>query len=217
VFADSPVLVNVVLEKSFIPIGFDDNDKVQVVVTGTFSNACYRVGPYQVQTDRENRKVHIRQSAYLYPGWCLQIMIPFTQVIDIGLLPSGEYTVGDATNGNVLGKLPVTVAKSQGADDFLYAPVTDAFIQITSDKPILTLKGNFTDRCMQLKKTVVHYYPDIIVVQPIVEMSEDTSLCGHDLIRFQRETVLSTALKGNYLLHVRSVDGQAINKIVEFP
>ena len=88
------------IQKMFVPTGFDDNDKVQVTVTGEFPNTCYRVGPYHSKVDDKARVITIIQSAYAFPTICLDILIPFTQVIDVGFVPAGDYTVVDSSTGN---------------------------------------------------------------------------------------------------------------------
>ncbi|NBW99597.1 hypothetical protein EBR03_08505, partial [bacterium] len=50
VFADTnpnaPKTVETALTKAYIPLGFDDNDRIQIAVAGTFKNTCYKVGPH---------------------------------------------------------------------------------------------------------------------------------------------------------------------------
>ena len=84
-----PRIVDMELNKAYIPIGFDDNDNVQVMVTGVFNNTCYRVGPTTVHVDETTKTIQIRQSAYDYGFECLQIELPFAQVVNIGLVPAG--------------------------------------------------------------------------------------------------------------------------------
>jgi len=215
-FADGgPQIVNVELNKSYIPIGFDDNDRGQVVVAGMFPNSCYKVGPYRVVLDEVNKTLAIAQTALLYQGQCIQVLVPFTQTIDIGILREGSYAIKDHFSGKALGAMPVARAKVTEADDFLYAPVTDAQVQTEEGKSTLYLQGNFTDRCTHLKDVVVSYYDDVLVVQPIAEHIA-TNDCGHQMIRFQYEMPLKEGLTGSRLVHVRVMDGQAINRIAEF-
>ncbi len=215
--ASEPKVVNVALEKSFTPIGFDDNDRVQVTVAGMFPSGCYRVGPYFFETDLVNQTISIRQTAYFYPSECLQVLVPFSQVINLNFVREGTFTLKDAVSGKELGKLPVSRAKTTQADDYLYAPVTDASIRMDGGKSYLDLKGNFTSRCMKIKDVVVNYFKDVVVVQPIAEFIGTPHNCGHEMIRFAFEAPLNDGLSGTQLLHVRVQDGQAINRIVEFP
>src|SRR5262245_14379881 len=89
--ADAPQIVDVSLGRSFVPIGFDNNDKVQVTVAGIFPDSCYKVGEYRTQVDDATQTIFIQQSAYRYGGECLPVTVPFTQVVDLGILREGNY------------------------------------------------------------------------------------------------------------------------------
>src|SRR4051812_16291397 len=101
--ATAPQLVPIEIQSAYLPAGFDSNDKVQVVVDGWFPNSCYKVGPYKLTVDPSNHRVMVQQFAYKYSGICLEVMTPFYQVIDVGLLNSSVYNVTDGTSGRVLG------------------------------------------------------------------------------------------------------------------
>ena len=214
--ASEPETVEVPLIKAFVPIGFDDNDRAQAMVTGILPDTCYRVGPYQTDIDVVKKTVSVRQMAYHYPGICLDVIIPFAQVTEWGMLKDGNYKVFDSVSGKMLGQMPINRAKVSEADDYLYAPVADAFIREAGGKHLLSLNGAFSTRCMKLKEVKIHYYPEVVVVQPIAEMLESRD-CKTEKVRFQYEAPLKEGLNGTALLHVRSIDGQAINKLVEFP
>lgn len=213
--AGEPQIVSVALEKSYTPIGFDDNDKVQVTVTGTFPSSCYKVGAAQTKIDKEKKTVQIWQSAYKYGGICLQMRVPFTQVVDVGLVDQGNYAFIDGPTGRALGKLMVERSSHAGPDDFLYLPVRDAFlINGPQTRKSLMLTGTLYDRCTEVQEIKVSYYPEVIVVQPIAKHTGELR-CEPTKTGFTRVVELDPDLKGTYLLHVRSMDGQAINKIVE--
>lgn len=214
--ASLPEVIPVRIDKSYVPVGFDDNDKVQVTIAGVFPNNCFKVGPYRTHVDAARKRIYVEQSAYRYQGVCLQVLVPFTQTIELGIVREGTYSVRDALTGKKLGDLPVNRAKTDSPDDFLYAPISDAYVALDGAGYRMTLKGTFTDRCMRLKEVKVSYYKDVVVVQPIAEMIGTPHNCGHELVRFQHEEILQDGLKGTYLLHVRSMEGQAINKLVEF-
>jgi len=214
-----PEKVNVPLSKAFIPVGFDSNDRVQVTVEGTFPNTCYKVGPYSVQKDESAKAIRIQQTAYKYTGTCLMVQVPFVQTIEMGLLREGGWAIIDAGSEVNLGTLPVEVAKTESPDEFLYAPVGEAnvFKDPTTNKTSLGLNGTFTDRCTTLKEVRVQYYPGVVVVLPIAEHNVAGRECGPQMTRFTHTLELKDGLEGVALLHVRSMNGQAINKVVEFP
>lgn len=211
-----PNTVNIALKKAFIPSGFDDNDRSQIAVEGLFPNTCYRVGPHAIKVDEAYKTVTIQQQAYLYGGMCLQMFVPFTQVIDLGLLSDGKYKILDAESGASLGSLDVAKSKNLGPDDFLYAPITDAYVtfQPSVKTNTLVLTGNFGDRCSDFEEIKVLYQDQVVVVQPVVKRTTENP-CTPQPTRFLKTVELKQGVQGIHLLHVRSLNGQAINKMVD--
>lgn len=209
-----PTTVNVPLDRVFTPIGFDDNDRTQVAVEGLFANTCYRVGPHAVKVDDVKHTISIQQQAYYYGGVCLQMMVPFTQVIDIGLLRGGSYTIVDDKSKKELGVLPIAKSTNVGQDDFLYAPITDAYIinDAKNKRNSLVLTGSFSDRCSELQDVKVLYQDHVLVVQPIMKRTER---CEPVKTRFMKVVELEKEIHGMYMLHVRSLNGQAVNRLLD--
>jgi hypothetical protein len=211
-----PVLQKVQLTYVYAPVGFDNNDRTQIVVQGTFPNSCYRIGPYKLAVDDSKKTVTVTQQAYYYgQGICIQMPVPFSQTIQVGILREGAFSVADGTSGTVLGKVVVTRATNPGPDDYLYAPIGDAYVsQLENGQNNLILSGNFSDRCSSFEDVKVAVNDRVIVVQPIIKRDSALS-CPAEKNRFQKVIPLSPTIKGLYLLHVRSLDGQAINKMVD--
>ncbi len=217
VWADnSPTLVSVEAARAFIPVGFDDNDIVQVTVTGVFPSNCYKVGPATAVVDPATLTIQVAQSAYFYGGICLPILVPFSQTINVGIAQPGTYQVQDKVTHRFLGQLSIARSNNSGPDDYLYAPITDAYVSNVDKQPTLFLNATFTDRCTTMKEIRILYQQDVIVVQPIVDRV-GSSRCGLEMARFQYTRPLAVGLQGTFLLHVRAMSGQAINKIVEIP
>lgn len=205
-----PTQTAVALQRVFVPEGFDDNDVTQVVVAGEFSDTCHKVGPTEVRV--EDGKIAVRQTAYKYTEQCHRTIVPFTQVVGLGLMRAGSYEIDDAATSSVLGKLTVATATTASADDFLYAPVVDADVARNE----VEIRGTFTDRCTKLTNVLVKASHDTIVVQPVVKRYGDAAHCEFQRVPFRVRRRLPTDLRrGMYLLHVRSMSGQAINKIVD--
>jgi len=209
-----PTLVDFPLDRSFVPIGFDDNDRAQVTVAGVFPDTCYRVAAVSAKLDEKQKKIFITQTAYHYTGICTRVFVPFASVVDLGIVGNGDYQLVDAASGKALGRLPVTRASHPGADDHMYALINDANVHNDGpSKKWLTLSGELPDRCSEFKEVQVHYYPETIVVQPIVKRIGE--LCAPYKTRFVKEVQLDSSLRGVQLLHVRSLSGQALNKLVD--
>lgn len=208
-----PTLVDIGLSRAYLPVGFDDNDRVQVVVSGSFNNACYKVGPHSVEVKATEKTILVHQQAYHYGGMCLQVVVNFNQVIELGILKSGTYTVIDAVTHEKLGVLPVKVASQPTSDDYLYAPVSIAYIN--EDQNAIVLQGAFTDSCTRIKDVLVDYQAHVIVVQPIVEQRKGPDCRGGDF-PFIHKVSLERQLPKPYLLHVRSMNGNSINVVIDY-
>lgn len=219
----TPTIINANVSQVFVPNGFDDNDNVEVIVHGHFKNSCYRVGSIYGTVDNETREVHIHAKAFLYQGdTCIEMAVPFTQSVKLGMLPAGNYTVkGGANDVN----LTVSHSTSTSPDDYLYAPVEQVEIERTTESfsvVNLKVKGTFpllAEGCMRLKEVRAFTSPDnVLVVLPISEIvtGED---CSNHTSAFQRSfehaQPLNINLADEVLVHVRVLNGQSLNRVVE--
>jgi len=215
--SNAPKTVQTALTKAYIPMGFDDNDRIQIAVAGTFKNTCYKVGPHALKVDAQNKTITVQQEAYLYSGVCLQMLVPFSQIIDVGIIPSGDYRVLDSQSGKELAQLNVNQGTNPGPDDYTYAPINDAYIfnDAETGKHLLALTGSFGDRCSDFEDIKVSVSNDVIIVQPVIARKADIS-CAPEKVRFLKTVELNEKVAhGMYMLHVRSLNGQAINKLVD--
>jgi len=208
----SPEVVPMAIKTAYIPRGFDSNDNIQIVVEGYLPNTCYRVGPHSFRLDSRSKTVSLQQYAYKYKGLCLMMTVPFTQVIELGLAETGQYKVVDLHYDTTLGNLPVKVATTTQADEYLYAPVENLEVDIKNLS--LEISGHFTNSCMRLRETKVDLEShNVVVVLPVAE-SVDSSGCKEGDFPFSGKVSLPILTEGRYLIHVRSLNGQAVNKLV---
>lgn len=221
--APAPTTVTVGLKQAYVPVGFDDNDRIQIAVSGVFRNTCFKMGPHALKVDTVKKEIRIQQQAYYYSGVCLQMFVPFNEIVDIGIVPPATYKLIDASSGTGLGSLEVKSSGNQpGPDDFLYAPVSDAYVvnNPESGKRLLALTGNFGDRCSDFSEIKINSIEEmkktgVMVVQPVIARNEEAD-CSHAKVRFLKTVELDANIPtGVYLLHVRSLNGQAVNKIVD--
>ncbi|MCB0405999.1 MAG: hypothetical protein KDD51_14550 [Bdellovibrionales bacterium] len=210
----NPTVQSVPIERAFFIQGFDDTDVAQVVIKGVFPNTCYQMGPTDLWVNHRENRVEIKQLAYLYEGNCLRVAVPFHQTIEVGVLPAASYQVVDTKEERSLGKLTIarTPEGGVGTDDYLYAPLQDAYISGVNRRPYLTLRGRFSNSCLKFSEIKIGFKNDVLIVQPIVEKKE-ASYCKEGNYPFTKKVRLSQKFKKEFLLHVRSMNGQAINKI----
>ncbi|MEZ4750959.1 MAG: hypothetical protein R3B54_10155 [Bdellovibrionota bacterium] len=212
-----PKVVETNLTGVRIPIGFDDNDRIQVVAEGAFYSSCYQLGPYKTEVDLASHTVKLLQSAYLYEGFCIEVEMEYTQVMELELLPAGDWKIVDGASGKLLGTLPVTRAthSGPGPDDYLYAPVDDVTLvqDELSGQPALVLAGTQSVSCLEIKDILMTVGKGVIVVQPVAFKRKDVE-CVAGKFPFQVTALVNeSATSGDYLVHVRAMNGQAINKM----
>jgi hypothetical protein len=215
-----PTQVLIVPERTFIPPGFDDNDQSQIVVSGNLINTCYRIGPTTAKVDPISKTISIAQTAYFFEGsWCLQVLVPYVEIIDLGLLPAGNYRIfstdqhGKEHPG---GKLPIAVSTTAAADDLLYASVDQAYLDTSvAGAPTLVLSGTLPGDCMAIQEVRVLYRAEnVIEVLPILEIKSGAT-CQQKPRPFEARVQLNARSGGSTLVHIRSMNGKAINRVFD--
>lgn len=211
-----PSVVDSNYHTGYIPDGFDTNDHVQMVGEGVYSNTCFRPASYDIKVNHAEKKVMLTPKAYKYDGMCLMMLVPYSQTIDLGILKAGRYEViqKDESSASKLGDVAIRVAANSSADDYLYAPISQAFFQQANGKSKLMLTGEFSNTCWKYVETRVDVQKNVIVVQPVSEMEEGVA-CIDKVVPFQKEIVMNGVPKGRYLLHIRSTNAKAVNNLID--
>ncbi len=236
-FADitPPQKVRIAPDKMFAPTGFDDNDNAQIVLSGAYPNTCYKAGQVSAEVDTNSHQIRVKNEAYFYDSsWCLFVMVPWMQTVNLGTVPAGEYEVLFEQDEGVAvapSKLGVSAATHSGADDYLYALVDEVSVEHAEDsrrtgdiktkahddkRHILTLQGSLPSSCAKLKEVrVVRKNADVFEVLPIIEVAQNV-ICQPVLRPFRTTVDLGRDVKGEALVHVRSLNGQAVNRVLKF-
>lgn len=209
-----PTPVVVPFQRAYVPEGFDSNDVVEFVVESAFPSTCYRPGIAGAAVHRAGRRVEIVSTAFLYTGACYDVMVPFSQTITLGPLEAGTYEIVQPGSRGPLGRLVVAPARGSEPDDFLYAPISQALFQPRGAGGDLVLTGAFPASCLTLSEVRVAVEPTAIVVQPIARM-DDSRTCVRGSFPFQKVVPLPPAPRGRYVLHVRSMNGNAVNSLID--
>ncbi len=210
----SPILTPVNFAKTYIPNGFDSNDNVQFVGEGKFSDSCFRHSETKVRVDQAQKKIFVSPTAFKYPGMCLQVILPFDRVVDVGLVPAGEYSVIQSSTGQSIGQLKVRGATTLEPDDHLYAPVSQAMVYSRESSHKVHLIGEFPLSCMRMKEVKLDVQPNVLVVQPIAELDLSRP-CLAGSFSYESQTEVGDMQPGRYLLHVRSMNGKATNTLFD--
>jgi hypothetical protein len=215
--ADDPVsgtLVAINAQASYVPVGFDDNDDVVVVLDGNLPDSCYKLSHTEILKDAATNKITVIQYARRYPGICLESLVPFSSESNLGVMPVGLFSV--ASPGALQEKLQVTEATSAGPDEFLYAPVDST--KVSFDETTGTyrgiLEGRFTNTCMRIKEVTVINSGKTLEVLPKMELVDAPNGCQTTEVPFSWTVDLPKEIsKGRHLMHVRSLNGKAVNKM----
>ncbi len=218
-----PSLVAAPVEKVFVPLGFDNNDNVEVVIHGHFPNTCFKIGPSTATVDAAAKTVTISAQAYQYSSLlCAQVLVPFIADISLGLMKEGEYTVTVVGFPDlVIAPLIVGVSTTSNPDDFLYAPAEQATLEKNAQGfDIVKIEGVYPYMfvgCMNIKEIKVSEAPgQVIVVQPIAEILDDQFCSPLSSKKFSLEKVIGFPLTSSeYLIHVRTLSGSSVNRFIE--
>ncbi|MEN9809421.1 MAG: hypothetical protein RLZZ488_988 [Pseudomonadota bacterium] len=214
------------VEKVFVPQGFDNNDNTEVIIQGRFPNACMKTGPVGAKIDTQNQVITLKPEVYVYRGEpCAQVVVPFTQRVTFGTLTAGTWKI-IVEDMPAINPLPLEVARARSAapDDFLYAPVEEVVLLPAgiSNRQKLVISGNWPQiqgrGCFSLKEIRTHLGADnTLVVQPIAELLP-AARCSSGSARkrvFQGSVVLDKPLNSDSLIHVRTLNGESLNKFFE--
>lgn len=216
------------VDKVFIPMGFDDNDNVEVIISGHLPNTCYRAGQAKYTIDEEKKSIVLDATVFNYSkanNVCFEVMTPFMFKVSVGILNSGKYNVVLKTPNPSQRKvetLDVTKSNSPQPDDYLYAPVQNiSGVQVSEDQIKVSLEGTFPYMlvgCMVMKDVMIHTKDGVVVVQPIAELissDEDERCVNQKNIRdFVVNRVVPYKLDSQTLLHVRVMNGLSVNQVM---
>lgn len=224
VLADEPGMPQLQVlmpEAVFAPQGFDNNDNSQLVLYGLLPDSCFRLGPAEFVVDPVASQVRLKSQVYSYQSdWCLPIITPFTQTVDLGILPASSFEIlveDELGKNHKMGLLPVQASANAGPDDFLYGQVDDAsFVPYGVGGGLLTIRGTLGGSCLAISEVKVFYHEAAksIEVLPIAaRLPQDE--CNRALPNFETQVEIRNAWNGSTLLHLRSQNGQSVNQVVQ--
>ena len=200
----------------YIPDGFDDNDQTLVVIEGSLASTCYQMTSPEIVRDPAAMTVAITAKANVNSGNCAPTPVPFNQEVDLGALSAGVWKVSVAGIDGVE-ELHVGRSSTTGPDDYIYAPVE----RVRAEKEPVTgawhisLRGKISVNCLEWKEARLLVQSRVLVVLPILEQTSPD--CLPSSVPFEREVTLPADLpEGRYLVHVRALNGRAINTVFDY-
>tara|TARA_B100000749_G_scaffold280896_1_gene280708 strand:- start:81019 stop:81741 length:723 start_codon:yes stop_codon:yes gene_type:complete len=218
--AGEPEIINEVPKHIYIPSGFDNNDNAQLVFEGEFTNSCYRTGVTNYFVNDNTKTITVENKVQFYSNqMCLMVIMHYKKELNLGVVEEGNYKVEFASSNGPnreMGVMNINPARTDSADDVLYAPVQSATYN-KADK-VLSLKGNFSNSCLRLENVITRRPAapnnNVIEVLPQAKLL-DAADCEAQLgdYPFTHAVSLENAGTGRVLVHIRSLNGQAVNLI----
>lgn len=202
-------LVGIHPSQVHVPLGFDSNDKVEVIVTGLLPDTCHRRPTGQVKLQGQDIIVDMKADKVSGRGvYCIKAMVPYMVSVPVGQMPEGSYNVMIETDHAKSHKLQVDSPSSASIDNFTYANVTN--VKKTQNGGLL-ISGEHPSNCMVLEKVEIipNETKDTMSVLPIVSKTGDE--CNLVMTPFSVEVPFNVATSGDVVFHVRKIDGTAIN------
>jgi hypothetical protein len=209
----------------FIPRkGFDDNDHVQFVLEGNLPSSCYTLGNADAKWDSKGKTVRVRQYAWRRTagpcgtGDLIEGPVPFTNEVSLGRLKSGIYQINFTQNRPEVGRrtFGVEAAPSTNIDNLSYAVVRNVIahdLNFENAEVQVEVTGLTTSSCLEPEKELrVEKQNDVFVILPV--QTQIQADCQPIKKEFSRKVNLGFLMQGQYLLHVRSMNGVAVNRTI---
>lgn len=207
-------IVGIGVDHIFVPLGFDSNDEVEIVVSGVLPSPCYEAPKVKFAIDGQK----IGLTAYAkYKGEgriCPRVVVPYSKRVEIGQLAHGVYSVffKNSRRSSEVERLLVKKAPKMSVDNFYYANVSETTIR-PSKKTVKVDYYRMND-CMRFDRLhPVFNGRDVVSLLPIMAFEQkDKCKAIHSL-----ESVIWKIPDGlvgkTFLIHTRSMAGQSLNKI----
>jgi len=212
-----PIVVNAPVEHLFVPNGFDNNDNVEVVVTGNFPNSCYSRNKVDVQIKNENINVTVTSlvNGHDQKDVCEKIEIPFMENVTIGNLQAGDYKIN--VNNKLEEKLNVDIASSRSVDNHLYAMINYIELGFTGGlSGDAVLVGRIQESCLNLD--TVEYLSngkDTLSILPIMKKVSDDCTGERKYLEVPVKFKPRAFSSNKVLLFVRTMDGKSVSSLID--
>jgi hypothetical protein len=210
----NPVVIPANVDHLYIPEGFDSNDSVEVVVTGTLPDLCH--SRHKVETHIQGKVIHLSVTSILQGGTksCPPLIVPFKEVVTLGQLPDGDYRVhvNEGTPYFLKKKLSIVEAANSAIDNYIYPAIE--WVERKSDDSFV-LHGWRYSPCFELDDIkVVSNKIDTLSILPVMKQTSDFCPMKGIPVSYPMKLSLAGLRSQKVLLHIRTMDGKSVNTIV---
>lgn len=217
--AAGPQVIEAPVDHLFVPSGFDNNDNVEVVVTGYFPNSCYSRNKVDVSVVGDLVNIHVTSLDKSEKGMeCVQVLVPFKEVVTVGNLQAGEYRLvvnGGGTRG-LENKIRVDEAQSRDMDDHLYALIDfidTGFTNGAGGSAILA--GQRPSYCLEFDHVeYVSNGTDTLSILPIMKKVSDFCPMKMMPMRIPIKFDPASFSSDKILLFSRTIDGKSVSTVI---
>lgn len=216
-FATPPEVVTSPVDHLFVPSGFDNNDNVEIVVTGKYPNPCFVRNGSEVEV--KDDKVFITVTSLRRDGSdCQPMAVPFSESVTVGNLQAGNYeiVVNQSTRNELKENLDVAVSRSTGVDDHIYAIVDYVELGFTGGLggDAMLMARSPSDCVVFDRVEYLSNNKDTVSILPIMKKVSET--CKEKTKRFQIPVKFDPRALPNkdILLFVRSIEGKSVQSFI---
>ncbi len=205
----------------YVPRGFDNNDNVEVIVTGKFPNPCFIRNKIDVAVKEE--KISITVTALKRENdrseLCEAMTVPFTEEISLGNLQGGDYdiVVNEGSRYAQRNALSVAVSRSESVDDHLYPIVEYVELGFTGGLAgDAVLYAKTPSDCVVFDHVeYISNKKDVISILPV--MKKTGAACNENRTRIEIPIKFNIRElpQQDVLLYVRSIEGKSVNAIIQ--
>jgi hypothetical protein len=205
--------VSIDAQSVHVPKGFDSNDNAEVIITGELPSTCYLrpqgkatlVGE-KIQIDLVAQKVSSDDMI------CITAVVPYVISVPLGNLDDGNYpiSVNEGGPNPISTNIAVDRANTRSVDNYNYANVTAV---VENENQSVAIRGIHPSSCMEIERVeiVPNDKNDTLAVLPILKQTQD--ICDRRIKPFSFDLDLANFKTGT-LLHIRKLDGQAMNYLI---
>lgn len=225
--AAPPTSVELNVTRIFVPeVGYDDNDRVEIVLDGKLPDACYRLGKTVVSKSSEGVFSVHQYGLRLNADPCgpretlppyMKLAVPYSLTVSLGHLAPGDYELNyHGERASEVAAFAVEESPLHSIDARPYAPVDGvhvAAIYFGEQQVEAVLSGTLPSLCAKLREPVEYYRTgDTFVLLPQIDEVPGQP-CAAQVQPFEKRVSLGEVPQGRYLVHVRSANGISRNRV----
>lgn len=199
----------------FTPKGFDDNDNVEIFVSGTFPNTCYT--RHKVDTVIREQTIEINISAMVDDSAdnpCEEIPVPYLENVFLGKLQTGTYSI--VVNKTLKDKIFIAPSTTAAIDSHLYAQVDYVELGFTGGANGEALLVGRKSACLELDR--IEYLSnnkDTLAVLPIMKRAPKQCTNSRDFFSAPIHFETQSFSHDKILIFVRVLGGKSVSTLVE--